>query len=57
MELCVGGELFDRIKEQGNYNERNASSVLRQIFLGLQYLHSHRVCLAMLLLNQIGTNQ
>ena len=28
MELCTGGELFDRIKTQGNYSEKDASGVL-----------------------------
>ncbi|KFK35914.1 hypothetical protein AALP_AA4G052700 [Arabis alpina] len=31
MELCVGGELFDRIIAKGHYSERAASSVCRQI--------------------------
>jgi len=40
MELCTGGELFDRIKAQGSYSERDASAVLRQMFEGLAYMHS-----------------
>lgn len=31
MELCAGGELFDRIIAQGHYSERAAASVCRQI--------------------------
>lgn len=31
MELCSGGELFDRIIQKGNYSERKAASIFRQI--------------------------
>lgn len=31
MELCEGGELFDRIIAKGHYNERDASSMCRSI--------------------------
>ncbi|KAK8509965.1 hypothetical protein V6N13_118511 [Hibiscus sabdariffa] len=31
MELCSGGELFDRIIAKGSYSERQAASVFRQI--------------------------
>lgn len=43
MELCAGGELFDRIKSQGSYNEKDAAFVLRQITEGLAYLHKNNV--------------
>jgi len=43
MELCTGGELFDRIKTAGNYSEKDASGVLRQIFRGIAYMHSSRI--------------
>lgn len=31
MELCRGGELFDRIIAKGNYSEREAATVMRQV--------------------------
>ncbi|XP_044480242.1 calcium-dependent protein kinase 29-like [Mangifera indica] len=31
MELCLGGELFDRIITKGTYSEREAASICRQI--------------------------
>ncbi|XVF63622.1 hypothetical protein PTKIN_Ptkin09bG0101400 [Pterospermum kingtungense] len=31
MELCSGGELFDRILAKGSYSERQAASICRQI--------------------------
>jgi calcium-dependent protein kinase len=43
MELCSGGELFDRIKSQGNYSEKDAAKVLRQMFEGIRYMHSKGV--------------
>jgi len=43
MELCTGGELFDRIKSQGAYSELEASKVIRQIFEGMQYMHEKKI--------------
>jgi calcium-dependent protein kinase len=43
MELCRGGELFNRIKLKSKYNEADAATVLRKIVLGLQHLHEHKV--------------
>eukprot|EP00457_Paulinella_chromatophora_P001570 gb/GEZN01001572.1/.p1 GENE.gb/GEZN01001572.1/~~gb/GEZN01001572.1/.p1 ORF type:complete len:895 (+),score=151.44 gb/GEZN01001572.1/:97-2781(+) len=39
MELCRGGELFDRIKAKGTYTELHASKVLRQMFEAVAYMH------------------
>jgi len=43
MEACSGGELFDRIQEvqaKRGFTEKEAAGLLRQIFEGLNYLHS-----------------
>jgi len=43
MEACTGGELFDRIQEvqaRRGFSEKDAAALLKQIFEGLNYLHS-----------------
>ena len=40
MELAEGGEVFDRICEEGAYSEADAASVLRQVALALAFMHS-----------------
>ena len=39
MELCSGGELFDRIIAKGNYSEREAATVTRQIVNAVHVCH------------------
>lgn len=43
MELCMGGELFDRICEDGSYGEKAASKLFRQITESVSLLHSKNV--------------
>ncbi|KAL2557890.1 Calcium-dependent protein kinase 13 [Forsythia ovata] len=43
MELCEGGELFDRIVARGHYNERAAAAVTRTIVEVVQLCHKHGV--------------
>lgn len=43
MELCRGGELFDRIIEQGYFSEAYACSLMRSILAALFYLHKHGI--------------
>lgn len=40
MELCAGGELFDRIISKGKYTERAAASLFRTIVQVIQTCHS-----------------
>ncbi|PQM36616.1 calcium-dependent protein kinase 1 [Prunus yedoensis var. nudiflora] len=40
MELCAGGELFDRIIAKGHYSERAAANLCRQIVTVVHYCHS-----------------
>nr|DAD29749.1 TPA_asm: hypothetical protein HUJ06_031217 [Nelumbo nucifera] len=43
MELCEGGELFDRIVARGHYTERAAAAVTRTIVEVVQVCHKHGV--------------
>jgi calcium/calmodulin-dependent protein kinase I len=45
MELCIGGDLFDRIlgSELGRYSEPTARRCFKNILEGISYLHSHDV--------------
>ncbi|XP_074578108.1 calcium-dependent protein kinase 16-like [Curcuma longa] len=43
MELCEGGELFDRIVARGQYSERAAAVVMRTIVEVVQLCHKHGV--------------
>ena len=40
MELCVGGELFDRIVERGHYTERKAAKLARTVVSVVEACHS-----------------
>nr|XP_043627929.1 calcium-dependent protein kinase 7-like [Erigeron canadensis] len=43
MELCEGGELFDRIVARGHYTERAAAAIMRTIVEVVQVCHMHGV--------------
>ncbi|XP_055342807.1 calcium/calmodulin-dependent protein kinase type 1-like isoform X2 [Paramacrobiotus metropolitanus] len=43
MELVTGGELFDRIVEKGSYTERDASRLIKQILLAVDFMHQQQV--------------
>lgn len=38
-ELATGGELFDRICEQGRFTEKDASQTIKQVLSAVDYLH------------------
>ncbi|XP_058076764.1 calcium-dependent protein kinase 1-like isoform X2 [Magnolia sinica] len=40
MELCAGGELFDRIIAKGHYLERAMATLCREIVTVVHYCHS-----------------
>ena len=39
-ELCLGGELFDRVVTKSAYSERDASEIIFNLLQALEYLHS-----------------
>ncbi|CAI5465856.1 unnamed protein product, partial [Closterium sp. Yama58-4] len=43
MELCEGGELFDRIVARNHFSERQAAQVCRTLADVLRYCHSHHI--------------
>lgn len=43
MELCTGGELFDRIIKSGHFSERYAASIMKQILSAVAYCHKNDV--------------
>mmetsp|Transcript_78752 Transcript_78752/g.138974 ORF Transcript_78752/g.138974 Transcript_78752/m.138974 type:complete len:492 (+) Transcript_78752:39-1514(+) len=44
LELCSGGELFDKIIESGKFTEVEAAIVMQQMLRALYYMHVHRIC-------------
>lgn len=43
MELVSGKELFDKIVEKGQYSERDAANIVRQIVSAVEYLHDNGI--------------
>merc|ERR1719409_1680432 len=44
MELCTGGELFDRIIDAGHFTEAQAATVMQNMFRAIFYMHENHVC-------------
>ena len=42
-DMCVGGELFDRICERGRYYEKDAANIIRTVLSAVEYLHSQNI--------------
>ncbi|CEJ94985.1 Putative Calcium/calmodulin-dependent protein kinase [[Torrubiella] hemipterigena] len=42
-QLATGGELFDRICDQGRFTEKDASQTIKQILSAVDYLHKNDV--------------
>merc|ERR1719356_1750783 len=44
MELCSGGELFDKIIEAGHFTEIQVAILMQQIIRAIYYMHENKVC-------------
>lgn len=44
MELCTGGELFDRIIEVGSFTEKQAAVLMQQIVRAIYFVHQSGIC-------------
>jgi len=44
LELCTGGELFDRIIDSGHFTEVQAALVLQNMFRAIFYMHENHIC-------------
>ncbi|KAF9963849.1 hypothetical protein BGZ65_009613 [Modicella reniformis] len=42
-DLATGGELFDRICEQGRFTENNAATIMKEAIQAVEYLHSKNI--------------
>ncbi len=43
MEVCEGGELFDRIAEKGHFSEKQAAEVMRTVVSVVHHCHTMNV--------------
>ena len=43
MDLCTGGELFDRIINKGYFYEEDAAKIIRTVCSAIQYLHQNNI--------------
>ncbi|CAD8124701.1 unnamed protein product [Paramecium sonneborni] len=43
IELCTGGELFDKIIEKGSFSEKEASYIMKQIMSAILYAHNQNI--------------
>ena len=39
MEECIGGDIFQRIVEKGQFTEQDAAKIIKQLLSALQYMH------------------
>ncbi|KAI1316793.1 hypothetical protein EDD11_009459 [Mortierella claussenii] len=42
-DLASGGELFDKICDQGRFTENNAATIMKEVIEAIEYLHSKNV--------------
>ncbi len=44
MEQCTGGELFDKISNAGNFSEREAANIFKQMMSAVNYCRTKNIC-------------
>jgi len=44
MQMCTGGELFDRIVKLEKFSEKDAAELMKKILSAVQHLHEHNIC-------------
>ncbi|CAD8109050.1 unnamed protein product [Paramecium sonneborni] len=42
-ELCTGGELFDKIRQEGSFSEKKAADIMKQILSAINYCHDEKI--------------
>jgi len=42
-EFCQGGDLFDAISKKGNFNEKEASKIMKQVLSAITYSHQNNI--------------
>ncbi|KAJ3076244.1 hypothetical protein HDU98_004857 [Podochytrium sp. JEL0797] len=43
MDLCTGGDLFDRIVERGSFFEEDAAEIIYSVLKAVEYMHSQNI--------------
>lgn len=44
LELCTGGELFERIVHYKHFGEKQSATVMQQLFRAVHYMHKSHIC-------------
>jgi calcium-dependent protein kinase len=44
MDICDGGELFDKISESGHFSEHIAANLFRQMMAAVNYCLTKKIC-------------
>ena len=44
MDICEGGELFDKISASGHFSEHVAANVFRQMMNAVNYCFTKKIC-------------
>ena len=44
LELCTGGDLFERIRRERTFSELQAVNIMKKLFSGVMFCHRHNIC-------------